>query len=108
MLPLLGPSTIRDGVGRVGDQYAEPRSYIDDSTVRYSLTALDLLDTRASLLDADEVMNRAFDPYAFVRNAYLQRRLYQVTDGNTPEEEFPEDEVVDEAVPEEKSGDGQK
>ncbi|HEV7633415.1 MAG TPA: VacJ family lipoprotein [Steroidobacteraceae bacterium] len=108
MLPLLGPTTVRDGVGRVGDQFAEPRTYINDSTVRYGLTGLDLLDTRARLLDADEVMNRAFDPYAFVRNAYLQRRLYQVTDGNAPEEEFPEDDVSEEAVPEEKSGSGQK
>jgi phospholipid-binding lipoprotein MlaA len=108
MLPLLGPTTVRDGVGRVGDQFAEPRTYIDDSTVRYGLTGLDLLDTRASLLDADEVMNRAFDPYAFVRNAYLQRRLYQVTDGNAPEEEFPEDDAAEDAVPAEKSGGGQK
>ncbi|MEP7313926.1 MAG: VacJ family lipoprotein, partial [Pseudomonadota bacterium] len=102
MLPVLGPTTVRDGVGRVGDYFAEPRSYINDSTVRYSLTALDLVDTRAGLLETDAVMNRSFDPYAFVRNAYLQRRLFLVTDGNVPEEEFPEDDAPVEAAPDDK------
>lgn len=95
MLPLLGPTTIRDGVGRVGDQFVEPRSYIQNNWLHYGLTGLDLLDTRARLLDADQVMNRSFDPYAFTRNAYLQRRQFQVTDGTSPEEEFPEEESGD-------------
>jgi phospholipid-binding lipoprotein MlaA len=91
MLPILGPTTIRDGIGRVGDYFSQPRTYIADSNVRLGLTALDLVDTRAVLLDADAVLNSAFDPYAFVRNAYLQRREYLVRDGNVPDEEPPDE-----------------
>jgi phospholipid-binding lipoprotein MlaA len=97
MLPVLGPSSIRDGAGRVADHFAEPRTYIEDDVTRYSLTALDLLDTRARLLDTDAVLQRSFDPYAFVRNAYLQRRQFQVYDGNPPEEAMEEEFMEDDA-----------
>lgn len=103
MLPLLGPSTIRDGFGKAADQFAQPRSYVNDSTTRYGLTALDLVDKRAGLLDTDAVLRRSFDPYGFVRNAYLDRRRFQVYDGNPPEEPFEEvpvdEEPVDDAAP---------
>lgn len=91
MLPILGPATVRDGIGRVGDYFAQPRTYISDSNVGLGLTALDLVDTRAGLLDTDAVLNQAFDPYVFVRNAYLQRREYLVHDGNVSDDE-PVDE----------------
>jgi len=92
MLPLLGPSTVRDTFGRAGDQFAEPRSYLNDPYVRWGLTGLDLVDTRAGLLQTDDVLRRSFDPYGFVRNAYLQRRQFQVYDGNPPEEPGFEEE----------------
>jgi len=92
MLPVLGPTTIRDALGDVGDFFVEPRTYLSDSAVSWSLIGLDLVDTRAGLLDTDALLNEAFDPYAFVRNAYLQRREYLVHDGNViddePMEEF--------------------
>jgi phospholipid-binding lipoprotein MlaA len=81
VLPLLGPSTVRDVFGTVGDQFTDPTNYIKDDKVRYGLTALDLLDTRAGLLSADNIMQQSFDPYVFMRNAYLQRRQFQVSDG---------------------------
>jgi phospholipid-binding lipoprotein MlaA len=93
MLPILGPSDVRDTFGKVGDQFAEPRTYINDSYVRYGITAIDLVNKRAGLLQTDSVLERAFDKYAFVRNAYLQRRQFQVYDGNPPEE--PEEETED-------------
>lgn len=95
MLPLLGPSTVRDGIGRIADEYSDPRNYIERDAVRYSILALRVVDTRARLLDADAALDRAFDRYAFVRNAYLQRREYLVRDGDVPEESI-EDELLKE------------
>ncbi len=82
MLPLLGPSTLRDTLGRVPDEYSTGRHYIEDNTVKWSLTGLDVIDQRASLLDAERVTKDTFDRYAFIRNAWLQRREYLVRDGN--------------------------
>lgn len=97
VLPFLGPYTIRDGVGDLADNFFEPRSYIDNSTTRWGLWAFDKFETRVRLLEADSVLDRAGDPYAFVRSAYLQRREYLVRDGNVPtenlEDDFEDDEV---------------
>lgn len=95
MLPIFGPSSVRDGFGRVPDTFLNPRYYIEDDWTRYGLTALDFVDTRAGLLQTDDVLQRAFDPYAFIRNAYLQRRQFQVYDGNPPEEAEEEFEPED-------------
>jgi phospholipid-binding lipoprotein MlaA len=98
MLPVLGPYTVRDGIGSVGDVFTNVRYYIDDDYVRYGIAGLDLTSSREQLLDTDSVLNRSFDPYAFVRTAYLQRRQFQVLDGNVPEE-AEETEIPDEIVP---------
>ena len=82
MLPLLGPSTLRDTLGRAPDEYSTGRHYIEDNTVKWSLTGLDVIDQRASLLDAERLTKDTFDRYAFIRNAWLQRREYLVRDGN--------------------------
>ncbi|MDE2295364.1 MAG: VacJ family lipoprotein [Gammaproteobacteria bacterium] len=84
-LPLLGPSDLRDAPGRVVDAYTNPLKYLSNTDVTYGLTGLDLVKTRASLLPFDRTLQNAFDPYAFVRDAYLQRRAYmisQVRDAN--------------------------
>lgn len=87
VLPLLGASSVRDGVGLVADWYLDPVSYIEDDAVRWSVRGLDVVDTRADLLNASRVLeSAALDPYAFVRDAYLQRRQNQVYDGNPPPE----------------------
>jgi phospholipid-binding lipoprotein MlaA len=88
MLPLFGPSSVRDTFGFAADQFTDPKNYIKDDYVRYGLTGLSLVDTRAELLATDDVLARSFDKYSFIRNAYLQRREYQVKDGNVPEEEL--------------------
>lgn len=86
VLPVLGPSSGRDAVGTVVDWFTDPLTYVEDDTVRWSLRGLDLVDTRADLLNASRVLEEAdIDPYAFVRDAYLQKRNSAVYDGNPPE-----------------------
>ncbi len=88
VLPFLGASTVRDAPTWAVTNLLDGRSYIDQDAARYSLAALRLVDVRASVLVADASVDQAFDPYAFVRDAYLQRREYLVKDGAVPEEEF--------------------
>lgn len=85
MLPLLGPSTVRDAVGRVGDGYLDPVFFVDEEWVMWSLTALDIVDRRADLLVAGEILDEAaLDPYSALRDAHLQRRRALIHDGNPP------------------------
>ncbi|EGG92863.1 VacJ-like lipoprotein [gamma proteobacterium IMCC1989] len=79
VLPLLGPATVRDGVGIPVDMYLDPVNYHDQSSVRDKLTALKVIDIRAGLLDAEKLITG--DKYVFMRDAYLQRREYLVKDG---------------------------
>jgi len=79
ILPLLGPATVRDGVGIPVDMYLDPVNYHDQSSVRDKLTALKVIDIRAGLLDAEKLITG--DKYVFMRDAYLQRREYLVKDG---------------------------
>ena len=84
MLPLLGPSTVRDGFGRIPDSYVSGMRYINDVPVRNSLMALDIVDTRADLLAAERLVTG--DKYSFIRNAYLQNREYKVMDGEVEDD----------------------
>ncbi len=104
MLPLLGPSTLRDSVTRLADQYTNPVTYLGDESTRYIIRGVSVLDTRADLLDLDEQLDRSYDRYAFVRNAWLQRREFQVTDGDIEDpslelEEGMEEEPAPEPAP---------
>ncbi len=86
VLPFLGPSTVRDTFGLVGDFYTNPTTWATDSaTVQWSLWGLDLIDRRARLLRAERAFADAqIDPYTFQRGAYLQQRRDLVYDGNPP------------------------
>ncbi|WP_460420651.1 MlaA family lipoprotein [Pseudomonas sp. ZL2] len=79
MLPLLGPSTVRDAIAKYPDTYTEPYRYIDHVPTRNTAAAVDVVDTRASLLSAEKLING--DKYIFIRNAYLQNREFKVKDG---------------------------
>ena len=87
-LPILGPSDVRDALGKVADTYTKPTQYVHNSYITYGLDLPYLIDVRASLLPLDETLKNAFDPYAFVRDAYLARRAYQVSDGKIKYEEL--------------------
>ncbi len=79
VLPLLGPSTVRDTVGFMADRTADPTTYIQSVHLRNELYALRFLNTRASLLEITSLINRvSLDKYISVRNAYLQRRDYLI------------------------------
>ncbi len=78
VIPLLGPSTVRDAMGLgVSQMTLSVYPYIDDVSVRNSLEVTNLIQSRAQLLDFQALSDQAsVDPYIFERNAYLQRRNY--------------------------------
>jgi phospholipid-binding lipoprotein MlaA len=90
VLPVLGPSTVRDTLGMLADRtYTDALQYANTSTsVEYGLTALGALDARAGLLSMEDTLDSAYDPYVMYRSAYLQRREYLVNDGEVPDEEL--------------------
>ena len=85
MIPLLGPSSNRDLIGLGVDCYSNP-TILMDTGPRLGTVALVTVDTRASLLGTDKLVNQQFDPYAFLRSAYLDRRHNLVHDGSPPPE----------------------
>jgi phospholipid-binding lipoprotein MlaA len=97
VIPFLGPSDVRDAVGRVGDEYSNPRHYIRNTWVDYGLAGLRAIDTRARLLDAQSALDSAYDPYAFLRNVYLQHRDFKVNGGQSPDEEQQEQKLLEES-----------
>jgi phospholipid-binding lipoprotein MlaA len=88
VLPLFGPSTMRDTFGKPVDLYADPLGQFNMSTTyEYSARAVRLVDDRARALPATDLIEQAsLDPYQFMRDAYLQRREARVRDGNVDSE----------------------
>lgn len=87
VLPLLGPSSLRDAPALAADAQTDLRVQLKlDTGTRVALGVLTVVDRRAALLSADQTLDSAFDRYAFIRNAWQQRREYQVRDGNVPDE----------------------
>jgi len=84
--PLFGPSTVRDSIALPLDRAASPALLINDGRAQFGLTALQVINTRANLLGAGQVLDDiALDKYTFLRDAYLQRRRSLVFDGNAPD-----------------------
>lgn len=79
VLPLFGPSTLRDSFGLTADTFTNPMTHHEDPAVRNSAFVLQQLDRRVAALAVDSIMMG--DPYIFTREAYLQQRQYLVTDG---------------------------
>ena len=79
MLPFLGPRTMRSGVGTAFDAYASPMGQMGNSDPAWGLRVFNIVDLRAGLLGADELLSG--DQYIFLRDAYLQQRRLQVSDG---------------------------
>ena len=98
VLPLLGPSTVRDGTALLLDRKASPSSLGTTDAATYSITAIEVVNLRAGLLGATQLLNDvALDKYTFLRQAYLARRLDVVHDGAPPMEKF-DDEPADPAA----------
>lgn len=105
VLPIFGPSTVRDASGLVVDTVtSDPVQYlynIGEIRTYYQVRGVQLLDKRTQLLDAtDLVDNASIDPYAFMRDAYLQRRASLIQDGLVPKELLQDEfEPADEDLP---------
>ncbi len=85
VLPLLGPSNLRDAPARIVDYAGDPLLAIDSTGQRNNAALLRVVDDRAQLLRAERVVEgAALDRYAFIRDGYLQRRRNLVHDGNPP------------------------
>jgi phospholipid-binding lipoprotein MlaA len=95
MVPLFGPTTVRDGIGSVGDVFTDPVHYVERDKIRYSLDGLNVIDARKRRLDLDETLAQTFDKYAFIRNAFLQQREYKVSDGAVEPPPVDEDPLLD-------------
>ena len=99
MLPVLGPSTFRDGIGLVGDIYTWPVFWLTKNPyVTWGMTGVAYVDLRSQLGESEGLLaTAAVDPYAFYREAYFQHRRDLVWDGNAPETD--EDSFDDEFEP---------
>ena len=106
IIPLIGPSTVRDGLALPLDILADPLIWYDNASVRDKLWGLRYVDVRQALLSADVLTDQSADPYITIREAYLQNRLFLIYDSNPPVEEdeyfdefFDEEEFLDEEEP---------
>jgi phospholipid-binding lipoprotein MlaA len=100
VLPILGPSTLRDSVGLYVDGYPSPMYQLKDMRARNQAYLTRGISWRAELLDQEKVLNEAMiDPYEFIRDAYLLRRLSQVYEGNPPRQRYDDEESSDTAQP---------
>lgn len=93
MLPILGPSTVRDAGAAVVDAQIDAISQVDHVRTRNQLRILDLINTRANLLASESLLSG--DRYTFLRDAYLQRRQYLINDGEPVEDGFGEEVFED-------------
>ena len=85
VLPLLGPSTLRDSLALPLDMQGDASQRFSDEATRNALTATRILDLRSGLLQTVDVVKAAsLDPYTFVRDGYLQKRRNDIYDGNPP------------------------
>lgn len=101
VLPLLGPSNLRDTVALPADVRGDAVTHVEDVAARNTLWVLRAVDHRADLLKAETVLDQAaLDKYSFIRDAYLQRRRNAVYDGEPPEEEPVEDAAPPDSAPE--------
>ncbi len=97
VLPLFGPSTLRDTAGLVVDLQVSPSRLPETANGRYGVTAIDLVNTRTNLLATGSLIDQvALDKYSFIRDAYLARRRDELYDGAPPMETF--DDGPDEAA----------
>jgi phospholipid-binding lipoprotein MlaA len=89
MLPILGPSDVRDGLGLVPDRFMSLDGYINNAPAQAGLTVTSAVDGRSKLLPFDKALDTAYDPYALVRNVWFQKRDQKVHGDTAPEVLLP-------------------
>ncbi|MBC7435981.1 MAG: VacJ family lipoprotein [Bdellovibrionales bacterium] len=83
VLPILGPSTLRDALSLTFDRQGNPITYVDNNSTRYFLYGMKAVDARANLLRTGSVLDQAaLDKYTFTRDVFLQYRRAEISDGN--------------------------
>jgi phospholipid-binding lipoprotein MlaA len=93
MLPILGPSNPRDGIGILVDLEVDILYQYHDSSRRDKLLVLKAIDIRRRLLPTDTAVNEAPDAYIFVREAYLDNRRFKIYDGDPPQDDLDDFEA---------------
>lgn len=88
VLPVFGSSTLRDGLGRSFYGYAHPVTWYGREENNYWPMAMDLIQRRAALLPRDDQIFEAYDPYMFIRDAWMQNREFLIYDGDPPEPDY--------------------
>lgn len=100
VLPLFGPSTLRDTAALVLDWRAIPEAFVEQRPERWALGAVHIVSVRAGLLSATRTLDEiALDKYALIRDGYLARRRSLIYDGNPPDEPEPDDSGATQAEP---------
>jgi phospholipid-binding lipoprotein MlaA len=93
VIPIVGPSTLRDGVAFYFDLYLDPMYYIKDMSTRNQAYLVQKITRRADLLDQEKVLDEALiDRYEFMRDVYLLHRKSLLYDGNPPRTRYDFDE----------------
>jgi phospholipid-binding lipoprotein MlaA len=77
VLPIIGPSTIRDTVALVPDWFMYPPTYLHSHKIRNILLGVTILDTRTAFLKASPLIEESLDEYTFMRDAFYQHRAFQ-------------------------------
>lgn len=100
VLPLFGPSTLRDTAALTLDWRAIPEAFVEQRPERWALGTVHIISVRAGLLSATRTLDQiALDKYALIRDGYLARRRNLVYDGNPPDEPEPDDSDATQAAP---------
>jgi phospholipid-binding lipoprotein MlaA len=88
VLPFFGPSNVRDSFGTVADLESDYLfRLLPDVALRNSITGLRVVNTRNTYYEAGDLLDgAAIDKYSFMRDAYIQRRAYQINEGRDDEE----------------------
>ena len=105
LLPIFGPSTFRDGFGRLTDSFIHPVGRAIHGRNEWGLWIVRGIDQRARYLEQDAELKQAYDPYVLMRDVWMQNRLYQIYDGDPPMTDY--DLYLDEDFYEEESDSGE-
>lgn len=88
VMPVLGPFTVRDVFGRSFHGYAHPVNWAIREHDQYIPLIVDLVSLRAELLPLQAELDAAADPYVLLRDVYLQRREYEIYNGDPPAPDY--------------------